>query len=252
MTLNVSHLTFSYGFTKDRVLDDVSFTIGEKSITGIFGRNGSGKSTIGMLLSGLMHTTTQSITLNGEPVYENSRAVESIAYISDFTCVLDDSPLKDTFALWSITRPAWNGEYAEALAETFGLNLKKKPRKLSRGQRSTLNAILGLAARCPITIFDEVHLGMDAVAREMFYRALLAEFTQEPRTFILSSHLIDEIEHLLDHVIFIDKGKILDEGEPDELRTRHAREGELPSLTGILTELTLTPRQRNILGGGSL
>jgi len=78
--------------------------------------------------------------------------------------------------------------------------------------------IIGLASRAELTFFDEPYLGLDAVARQLFYDRLLADFTHYPRTIVLSSHLIDEVANLLDHVIVIDAGRILIDAEADALR----------------------------------
>ena len=127
------------------------------------------------------------------------------------------------------------------------MNPRKRPDRLSRGQRSAFFATLGLASRCPVTVFDEVHLGMDAVVREMFYRALLADYTSHPRTVVVSSHLIHEVEDLLDHVVFLDGGRVIERGEVDDVRARHSRPGQQASLTDILMDLTLTTAQREVI-----
>jgi len=81
--------------------------------------------------------------------------------------------------------------------------------KLSRGQRSALGAAIGLASRAPLSLFDEVYLGMDAPTRYAFYAELLADYVAHPRTIVLSSHLIDEIERLFEHVVILDHGRVL-------------------------------------------
>jgi ABC-2 type transport system ATP-binding protein len=225
------------------VLDKLTFAIAEPSITGLFGRNGSGKSTLGLLLAGLLHPTPGSITRAGQPV-TSANAMVDIAYAGETTSVFEDQKLTETLSLRAHTHPNWDQAFAEELLDTFENPLKKRPDKLSRGQLSSFYATLGFASRAPVTIFDEVHLGMDAVVREIFYRILLADYTDHPRTFIISSHLIDEIENLLDGVIMIDASHIVETGEVDDVRARHARGTSLPSLTEILMAMTLTDSQR--------
>ena len=91
-------------------------------------------------------------------------------------------------------------------------------KKLSRGQLSAVGVIVGLASRAPLTFFDEPYLGLDAVARQLFYDRLLADYSEHPRTVILSTHLIDEVSNLLEHVIVIDDGRIIIDQDADELR----------------------------------
>jgi ABC-2 type transport system ATP-binding protein len=93
-------------------------------------------------------------------------------------------------------------------------------KKLSRGMRSALGVIIGLASRAPLTLFDEPYLGLDAVARQLFYDRLLADYAEHPRTVVLSTHLIDEVANLLEHVIVVDSGRIVVDEDADALRGR--------------------------------
>ena len=101
-------------------------------------------------------------------------------------------------------------------------------KKLSRGMHSAVGIVIGLAARAEITLFDEPYLGLDAVARQIFYDRLLADYAEHPRTILLSTHLIDEVANLLEHVIVIDQGRIMVDATADDLRgTRgHRRRAE--------------------------
>jgi ABC-2 type transport system ATP-binding protein len=246
--LHAQDVSFRYGLSGPLTLDQVTFSLVSPTITGLLGRNGSGKSTLGMLMAGLLHPTSGTLTLDGERIYDGATTMAHVAYAGDSTAVFDDRKLSETVALWAASRPAWDQNFAEELLGLFSLNTKKKTSKLSRGQLSAFFAVLGLASRAPLTIFDEVHLGMDAVVRELFYRALLADFTAHPRIIVLSSHLIDEVENLLDHVIMVDSGQVIEEGDTDEVRARHALDGSLPHLTDVLMDLTLTNSQRRALG----
>ncbi len=102
--------------------------------------------------------------------------------------------------------------------EEFALPLKRRIKKLSRGQLSAVGVIIGMASRAEITFFDEPYLGLDAVARQIFYDRLVEDFSQYPRTIVLSSHLIDEIANLLEHVVVIDKGRIMLDEDAETLR----------------------------------
>ena len=252
-SIEFSHVTFNYGFRHSPALTDISFDIDPGSIAGLLGRNGSGKSTIAMLMAGQARAQEGDVLFNGVPVFDNPEAMANVCNAADAMAIFGDEKIRNTLRLWRDVRPNWDEEFAGNLLETFKISTRKKPDKLSRGQRSALHAILGLASRCPVTIFDEVHLGMDAVARELFYRTLLADYAQNPRTIIMSSHLIEEVEDLLDNVVFIDQGSIIEHGDIDEVRERHRTEGKLPNLTEVLMDLTLTPAQRDqFLKGESL
>src|SRR5260221_9730741 len=91
---------------------------------------------------------------------------------------------------------------------------------LSRGMLSAAGVIVGLASRAPLTIFDEPYLGLDAVARSIFYDRLLEDYAEHPRTVILSTHLIDEVSRLLEHILVIDQGRLILDEDADALRGR--------------------------------
>ena len=112
----------------------------------------------------------------------------------------------------------WDAEFAERLVADFRLPLNRYIKKLSRGQLSAVGVIVGLASRAELTFFDEPYLGLDAVARQIFYDRLLEDYAEHPRTIVLSTHLIDEVANLLEHVILIDQGRILLDRDADEVR----------------------------------
>src|SRR4051812_14686763 len=122
--------------------------------------------------------------------------------------------------------PHWDRAYADSLVEDFQLPLNRKIKKLSRGMLSALGVIIGLASRAPLTLFDEPYLGLDAVARQLFYDRLLADYAEHPRTVVLSTHLIDEVSDLIEHVVLLDHGRVLLDGDTDALR------GDAVTVTG--------------------
>jgi ABC-2 type transport system ATP-binding protein len=114
--------------------------------------------------------------------------------------------------------PHWDAAFAERLIADFRLPLNRRIKKLSRGQVSAIGVIVGLASHAPLTFFDEPYLGLDAVARQTFYDRLLEDYAENPRTVVLSTHLIDEVSNLLEHVLVIDEGKIIVDSSAEELR----------------------------------
>ena len=253
LSIDFQGVDFHYELHRTNVISNVNLQIAAGSFTGLLGRNGSGKSTLALLIGGQLHPQQGQILVGGAPVFENTDAMAAVCNSGDAMAVFGDEKMKKTLKLWRETRPNWDEGFAQYLLDLFKLNPKKHPDKLSRGQKSAFFAVLGLAARCPVTIFDEVHLGMDAVAREVFYRTVLADYTEHPRTIVMSSHLIEEIQDLLDHVLFVHEGRIIERGDTDEVRLRHTTESKLPTLTEVLMDLTLTPAQRDqFLKGESL
>ena len=214
--IEANHLTKTFGaFT---AIDDVSFTIGENKIYGLLGRNGAGKTTIMQLLTGQDFASAGSITVYGQSPVENANVLANVSFIKESQKYPDNFKPRHVFAAAPTFFANWSKELAEELITAFRVPLNRDIKKLSRGQLSAVGVIVGLASRAPITFFDEPYLGLDAVARQLFYDRLLEDYAEHPRTIILSTHLIDEVSDLLEHVILIDEGRILIDTDAEELR----------------------------------
>ncbi|MBO7742637.1 ABC transporter ATP-binding protein [Paenibacillus sp. MWE-103] len=211
-------LTKSYGsFT---AVDNVDFSIEANKIYGLLGRNGAGKTTIMHMITAQLFETGGELLVFGEKPYENDKVLRQICFIKESQKYPDTFRVVDVLETAALLFPNWDRAYAERLRGDFNLPLKRRVKKLSRGMLSSVGIIIGLASRAPLTIFDEPYLGLDAVARNIFYERLMEDYTEHPRTVILSTHLIDEVSRLLEHVIVIDKGRILLDDEADALRGR--------------------------------
>ncbi len=216
--VEVRQLTKSYG--RVRAVDQVSFSIEAGKIYGLLGRNGAGKTTIMQIITAQLFPTSGDVQVFGEAPYENSRVLSQLCFVKESQKYPQNFRVIDVLALAANFFPNWDREYALALVEEFRLPLKRRMRALSRGMLSAAGIIVGLASRAPLTIFDEPYLGLDAVARSLFYDRLLEDYAEHPRTVILSTHLIDEVSRLLEHVIVIDQGQVMLDEETDTLRGR--------------------------------
>ena len=203
------------GFT---AVDGIDFTVDEHKIYGLLGRNGAGKTTIMNLLTGQDFATTGSIAVFGESPVENAKALSNICFIKESQKYPDDFKPRHVFASAPWFFANWDADFAARLIEEFRLPLNRRIKKLSRGQLSAIGVIVGLASRAPLTFFDEPYLGLDAVARQIFYDRLLEDYSEHPRTVILSTHLIDEVSNLLEHVLVIDEGRIIIDQDAETLR----------------------------------
>lgn len=218
--IEVKNLTKRY---RDTVAaDDVSFSIEKDTIYGLLGRNGAGKTTVMSILTAQNFATSGDVRVFGEHPYENAKVLRRMCFVRESQRYPDDATPKHAFRMARLFFPAWNQELADRLIVDFQLPMKKTIKKLSRGQLSAVGVIIGLASRAEITFFDEPYLGLDAVARQLFYDRLLEDYAEHPRTIILSSHLIDEVSNLLERVIVIDKGRIVMDEETDAVRGRAA------------------------------
>ncbi|MFE4952231.1 ABC transporter ATP-binding protein [Leifsonia sp. NPDC056665] len=215
--VQVSGVTKRFGsFT---AIDEVSLTIKPGRIHGLLGRNGAGKTTLMQLITGQDFVTSGDIRVFGEKPTENARVLQNICFIKESQRYPEDFQPKHVLrsAPWFFEN--WDADFADRLVEEFRLPLNRRIKKLSRGQLSAVGVIVGLASRAPLTFFDEPYLGLDAVARQLFYDRLLEDFAEHPRTVVLSTHLIDEVANLLEHVVVIDQGRILMDDDAEALRT---------------------------------
>lgn len=218
--IEVQSLTKRYRETT--ALDDVSFSIEQDSIYGLLGRNGAGKTTLMSILTAQNFATSGQARVFGETPFENSRVLSRMCFVRESQKYPDDATGRHALAMARLFFPRWDDELAGQLVEEFALPVDRRIKKLSRGQLSAVGVIIGLASRAEITFFDEPYLGLDAVARQLFYDRLLQDYADHPRTIVLSSHLIDEVAPLLERVLVIEQGQILLDEDTDALRGRAA------------------------------
>jgi len=128
----------------------------------------------------------------------------------------------------------------------FKINPKQSVKNMSKGQRSAMGIIVGLASRSPLTMFDESYLGLDAPARQLFYDQLLADYMAHPRTIIMSTHLIEEVSALFEEVVIIDKGRVIVHEERDALLSKGV------SVTGPAAQVDVFTAGMRVLGSRSL
>ncbi|WP_206475403.1 ABC transporter ATP-binding protein [Microbacterium sp. KRD172] len=220
MTAVIEVNNLSKHYKDKRALDNVSLSLEGDAIYGLLGRNGAGKTTLMSILTAQNFATSGDVKVFGEHPYENARALSRICFVRESQKYPDDATPRHAFKAASLFFTNWDQELAEQLIKEFQLPMKQTIKKLSRGQLSAVGVIIGLASRADITFFDEPYLGLDAVARQIFYDRLLEDYSEHPRTIILSSHLIDEVANLIERVIVIDDGKILLNEETDAVRDR--------------------------------
>lgn len=226
-------------------LVDATCTLRPGVITGVLGRNGAGKTTMLSLLAAFRRPTSGSVLVGPEGAmedpWENTWITSGVQLVRESGDLFGDEAVKVTLKYYADMRPDWDAELAARLLDLFEVDLRKKPAALSRGKRSAVGAVIGLAARAPLTIFDEVYLGMDAPTRYAFYDELLADYAEHPRTVLISSHLVEEVERLFEDVVLLDRGRVLVTGPADDLRARGA------TLTGPAADVGRAGAGRTVL-----
>ena len=205
-------------FRDNTALDAVTTSIEQDAITGLLGRNGAGKTTLMQLLTGHRVPTRGRVEVFGATPYENDGVLSRMCFVKEGQRYPDYFRVSDALAAAAMLFPGWDAELAASLVADFDLPAKRPIKKLSRGMTSAVGIIIGLASRAPLTLFDEPYLGLDAVARQLFYDRLLADYAEHPRTVLLSTHLIEEIASLLERVLLIDRGRIMLDADAESLR----------------------------------
>ncbi|WP_258934655.1 AAA family ATPase [Nesterenkonia pannonica] len=172
------------------------------------------------IATGQEYATAGEVRIFGEHPHENEGILPKICFIRESQQYLDDIRAVHAFRAAADAFPRWDWDLAERLIHEFQVPEKTKIKKMSHGQRSAVGVITGIASRAELTLFDEPYVGLDPVARSQFYRALLEDYTEHPRTIVVSSHLIDEIAHLIENVVLIDHGQVMLHEAADDIRER--------------------------------
>jgi len=217
MTAAISVTGLTRRYRGHLALDDVTVDVEAGSITGLLGRNGAGKTTLMRIVAGQEFASSGSVRVFGASPVENDQVLRRMVFIREDQAY-PDVKVGHALRVASWLHPNWNGEVADSLLADFGLPEGRAIKKLSRGMRSALGIVIGLAARAEVTMFDEPYAGLDAVARQVFYERLLADYVAHPRTLLLSTHLIDEAAGLLERVVVIAAGQVVLDAAADDLR----------------------------------
>ncbi len=214
-TIAVAGLTRRY--RGQLALDDVTLDIEGPSITGLLGRNGAGKTTLLRILANQEFATAGTVRVMGASPVENDAILRRMVLVREDQS-FPDFKVRHALRAASWFHPNWSQELADSLVRDFELPTNRAIKKLSRGMRSALGIVIGLAARAEITLYDEPYAGLDPVARRLFYDRLLTSYSEHPGTVILSTHLIDEIADLLERVVLIDRGRVVLDAAADDVR----------------------------------
>ena len=208
------------GFGRQIVLEDVNLHIAPQRIYGLLGRNGAGKTTLIQTLSNCRFPFAGNITLDGTPIAENDALMGRIYAMGVKSYFPEEIRVRDMFRSCTLFYPGFDMDYALRLAEAFQLPLKKRIKALSTGYGTISKIIMALACGAPYVFLDEPVLGLDANHRELFYRELLRNYSETPRTFILSTHLISEIAALVEHVFILHERRIVVDCPIEEVQQR--------------------------------
>ena len=215
--LKISHLSKKFG--RRVILDDVSFTLEPAKIYGLLGRNGAGKSTLLNLISNRIFPTSGSIKLGDQEV-NTDQTLDQVFLIGEDNLYYKQVKINQMFDLADGAYGNFDYQNAEQMLKRFELEGNQKFAKLSTGQKTAAKISLALNVDADYIFLDEPVLGLDVNHREIFYQELIKSYQKRPRTIVLSTHLIDEIQQLVEHVILIDRHQVLEDTEVQDLLDR--------------------------------
>ncbi len=218
--ITINNLTKYY--KKFKALDDVTLEIPKGRIIGLLGKNRAGKSTLMRFILGYLKYHG-SVEVLGEDIKKQKEMVHNeVAFIPDVSSLDDRLTVRQTLDYVSGLNANWNSEKANDLLAKSDLPLDAKVAHLSKGMKTKLYLLITLALDVKVLLLDEPTLGLDIVFRKEFFNTILGEFFDEEKTIIISTHQVEEVEHILQDIIFIDRGKILLQEDISELKDKYA------------------------------
>lgn len=222
-----NHVTKQYGDKK--ALDDISFTLEPGKIYGMLGPNGSGKSTAIKIINDLLKPTSGTVQINGLAPGVESKKI--ISYLPDRSYLNDWMKVEDAFKLFEDFYEDFDRNRAEEMLKSLNIASDARLKTLSKGTLEKVQLILIMARRAKLYILDEPIAGVDPAAREYILQTILSNYGEES-SILISTHLITDIEKVLDEVLFLQNGRIVLSGAVDDIRAEHGK-----SIDGLFREV---------------
>ena len=211
--LEVSHITKSYG--NNKVLDDVTFSIPKGKIVGLLGPNGSGKTTLIKLINDLLKEDSGIIKVNGLDLGVETKKI--ISYLPDKNYLNNNMTVLELLNYFKDFYEDFRIDKAKELIGKLDLDLNQKLKTMSKGTKEKVQLILVMSRKAKLYILDEPIGGIDPAARDYIINTILTNFSNDA-SLLISTHLISDLEKVLDEVIFLKNGKVVRSGSTDEIR----------------------------------
>lgn len=200
-------------------LNSLSCKIPDGSVYGLVGANGAGKSTFLRLIMGIYQADTGEIKIDGEDVYENTKAKHRMVFVADELFFLPQSSMNRMAKLYMASYPNFSFERYEYLTGVFGLDPKKNVNTFSKGMRRQASTILALSCMADYIFFDETFDGLDPVMRNLVKKVIYDDISARQATAVITSHSLRELEDVCDQLALLHKGGILFESDIQDLKT---------------------------------
>jgi ABC-2 type transport system ATP-binding protein len=230
--IEVSRLTRRFGAKP--ALASVSLSVERGAVYGLVGANGAGKTTLIKHVLGLLRAESGSVRVFGlDPVADPVGVLSRIGYLSEENDLPGWMTVEELIRYQRAFYPRWDDAYAEELRQTFALDPTAKIKTLSKGQKARAGLLIALAYRPELLVLDEPSSGLDPIVRRDILGAVIRTIADEGRTVLFSSHLLEEVEQVADHVTMISQGTIVLSAPLSEIKESHRVDGRLLSLDEI-------------------
>ncbi len=216
--VQIQGLTKKYGSVV--ALDNISIDLPKGRIIGLLGPNGSGKTTLIKLMNGLLQPTSGNIIIGGEPVGVGTKSM--VAYLPDRTYLNMSSTVKEILNYFEAFYADFNRTKAETMLEGLKIDPKTKLKSMSKGTKEKVQLVLVMSREAKLYILDEPIAGVDPAARDYILRTIITNYNPEA-TVLISTHLISDIEQVLDDAIFLQNGKITMANTVDNIREQEGK-----------------------------
>lgn len=241
VVVEVRNLSRHFG-TK-QALEDVTLGVLRGQVFGLVGENGAGKTTLIQHFLGAYQAQQGHVRVFGiDPVYDPTAVLSRIGYLSEDRDLPEWMRVGELMRYMQAFYPNWDEAYAERLRDEFGLPVTARVRTLSRGERAKAGLLVALAHRPDLLLLDEPSSGLDAIARQDILATVVRSVAEEGRTVVFSSHLLDEVERVADHVAMLHEGRLTLDSPMDEVKSTHRRyvvrwpqpHAQPPALPGVV------------------
>lgn len=214
--VEIKELGKCYG--KKKVMNNLSLSLESGRIVGILGPNGSGKSTLIKMMAGVLKPTSGQITINGYPVGVNTKKI--VSYLPERTYLNPSMKVKEAVDYFADFYEDFSKQKALDMLEKFGINEQDKIKSLSKGTREKVQIVLVMSREAKLYLLDEPMGGVDPAARDYILRTIISNYNEDA-TVVITTHLISDIENVLDEVVFIKQGEVYLKESVDDIRTQY-------------------------------
>ena len=217
MSVILEYKQINKSFGEKEVLKDINLKVESNKIVGLLGKNGSGKSTLFKLANDLLTPTSGEILIDGKPISVESKKI--VSYLPERSYLDSHMKVSDAIKFFETFYEDFDKEKAEKLLIDLELDKNMRLSKMSKGMKEKVQLVLVMSRKAKIYILDEPLGGVDPASRDYILKTILKNF-EENATLLISTHMISDIEKILDEVIFIEGGEIILQENADELRTK--------------------------------